>query len=216
MRSGALPRIYERVWRPLLFGLGKGGPFGPSTAGEYAIARSWLGLADADPASRGAFGADPATVLDVACGPGNVTRALASGGARVVGVDASATMLRRAVADTSAPGITYVQGDATGLPFRDDAFDAVCCFGALYLFDDPWAAVAGMARVLRPGGRIVLLATVRPHLPLAGAGLAALSGMAGVRMFDAAEVPRALSAAGFTAVRRRSYGLMQITGGTLG
>jgi SAM-dependent methyltransferase len=206
MHSGVLPQIYERVWRPVLFGLGKGGPFGPSTEDEYAIARAWLGLTDAT----------SATVLDLACGPGNVTRALASGGARVIGVDASATMLRRAAADTGdRPDITYVRGDAIALPFHDDAFDAVCCFGALYLFDDPWAALASMARVLRPGGRIVLLATRRPRLPVAGAGLAALSGMTGIRMFGADELAHALSTAGFTAVRRRSYGLMQIAGGTL-
>jgi SAM-dependent methyltransferase len=212
MRSGALPRIYEHAWRPAIFGLAKGGPLGPSTAEEYALARHWLGL-DETPGG---------TVLDVACGPCNVTRALASAmtsDGLVVGVDASATMLGRAVADTRArhgeADVAYVRCDAVDLPFRENTFDAVCCLGALYLFDDPWAAIAGMARALRPGGRIVVLTTRRPRLPIVGQGMGALSRLAGIRMFGPAELTDALVSAGFTSGRRRSYGLMQFAGATL-
>jgi SAM-dependent methyltransferase len=216
MRSGFLPKIYEDVWRPVLFGLSKG-PLGPSVEEEYALARDWLGLA----------GIPDGTVLDLACGPGNVTRALAAGmtgHGLVVGVDASAAMLDRAVAETDRPcprgdngaaDVAYLRGDAADLPFRDGVVDAVCCFGGLYLFDDPWAAVDDITRVLRPGGRVVFLTTRRPDLPVIGTGSAALSRVAGIRMFGTDDLCNALRGRGFTALRQRVYGLMQFVGATL-
>ncbi|MWK37289.1 methyltransferase domain-containing protein [Actinomadura sp. J1-007] len=228
MQSTFLPRIYEKVWRPVGFNLAKGWPVGPDTAAEHALAREWLGLGRPGSPDRPA-----ATVLDVACGPGNVTRALAegvSGDGLVVGLDASATMLARAAADTPSaaippptgngngangvrdvgPQIGYVRGNAVDLPFRDATFDAVCCFGALYLFDEPWAAVDSMVRVLRPGGRLIILTTRRPSLPLSRLGTGAFGRVAGVTMFGDREVTGALAERGLTGVRHRRYPLMQV------
>ncbi|WP_346045206.1 class I SAM-dependent methyltransferase [Actinomadura chokoriensis] len=206
MESTFLPRMYEKVWRPIGFNVAKGWPFGPGTAAEHAMARDWLGLT----ADR------PATVLDVACGPGNVTRALADGVAPsglVVGLDASETMLAQAVREPRGT-IGYVRGDAVDLPFRDGVFDAVCCFGALYLFDDPWKAVDGMTRVLKPGGRLIILTSRRPSpLPGARIGGELLRRATGFTVFGDGEVVRALTARGFTCVRRHRYPLMQVVGG---
>ncbi|MFC6930409.1 class I SAM-dependent methyltransferase [Actinomadura yumaensis] len=96
------------------------------------------------------------------------------------------------------------------LPFRDATFDAVCCFGALYLFDEPWAAVDSMVRVLRPGGRLIILTTRRPSLPLSRLGTGAFGRVAGVTMFGDREVTGALAERGLTGVRHRRYPLMQV------
>lgn len=207
MRSPLVAGIYEDLWRPVLFGLSKGGPFGPGTEQEQALAREWLGL----PRNP------DAAVLDVACGPGNVSRALATGlspRGLVVGIDASASMLERAAREP-AERIAYVRGDAADLPFRAGCFDAVCCFGALYLFADPWAALDGMARVLRPGGRIVFLTSRWPQTPpVALHAGAVFRRLTGIRPMSYAEVRAALAARGFTDLRHRACGLMQFIGAT--
>ena len=46
--------------------------------------------------------------------------------------------------------VAYVRGDAQDLPFRDQSFDAVCCFAALHLFADPMKALDSITRVLTP------------------------------------------------------------------
>ena len=65
-----------------------------------------------------------------------------------------------------------MRGDASSLPFRAESFDAVCCFAALYLIENPMRAIAEIARVLRPGGRVALLASVtRGPVPVAAANV---------------------------------------------
>ena len=81
----------------------------------------------------------------MACGPANSTRepATALGDAGlVIGLDTSASMLARAVRDTSGDvargaGIAYVRADAMDLPLRSRSVDAVCCFAALNLMREP-------------------------------------------------------------------------------
>lgn len=89
-------------------------------------------------------------VLDVACGPGIVARALRDRGASVTAIDLTPAMLREA----AASGARLLRADALRLPFRDASFDLVLCRNSFHHFPDAAAALGEMARVLRPGGRL--------------------------------------------------------------
>jgi len=94
-----------------------------------------------------------ARVLDVACGPGDLARALRSEGAEVTAVDFSLAMLDRARERSAGAAVTYVHDDAETLGQLDDgSFDAVTMnYGILHL-GRPSRAVRAARRVLRPGG----------------------------------------------------------------
>ena len=102
--------------------------------------------------------------LDVATGSGRLALALhrEAPDGLVVGLDFSARML--AVAAERAPGPVYVRGDGLRLPFPDGTFDAVTVAFGLRNFADPVAGLGEMHRVLRPGGRALVLEFVRPGL----------------------------------------------------
>ncbi len=113
-------------------------------------------------------GIDPARpgdrVLDVACGTGDLALEAHRRGAEVVGLDFSAEMLARA--REKEPGMEWVQGNALALPFEDESFTAATVgFGARN-FSDLAAGVGEMARVVRPGGRVVVLEITKPEAPL--------------------------------------------------
>lgn len=199
MLTQAVPAIYERWWRPLLGRLAKG-PFGPSMAEEYRTVRELLDLDGGE------------VVLDVACGPGNFTRELAravTDTGVVLGIDASTSMLARAVAEPPVDCVGYVRGNAVELPFRDESFDAVCCFAALHLFADPFRALDQMSRVLTPGGRIAVFTSHRAGGTLRGPVESLLGSAIGIAMFRRDEMTGALAARGFVDVRQWVAGLTQ-------
>jgi len=136
-------------------------------AGRYDLLNAVLSFgADARWRRRAARAASPPVdgrALDVACGSGKLTvelRRLATKG-MVVGVDFSGRMLQVAV--TSGPGPAYVRGDALCLPFADETFDAATVAFGLRNFGDPEQGLCEMRRVLRPGGRAVVVEFVRPR-----------------------------------------------------
>jgi demethylmenaquinone methyltransferase/2-methoxy-6-polyprenyl-1,4-benzoquinol methylase len=93
-------------------------------------------------------------ILDLAAGTGTSSAPLAASGAAVVPCDFSLGMLR--VGRRREPGLAFVAGDALRLPFSDATFDAVTISFGLRNTVDPEAALAEMARVTRPGGRLVV------------------------------------------------------------
>jgi len=207
MLTRVVPAIYERYWRPAL-GRVALGLTGPGMAEEMRIARLLLGLSEGD------------AVLDVACGPGNFSRGFARAvgpSGLVAGVDASETMLARGGEELRSddPGnLVLMRADATALPFRESSFDGACCFAALHLFDDPFAALDEMRRALKPGGRIALLTSVRRQLtvkPLKPV----LERATGMRIFEGDEIVAALEERGFSAIHRRLAGMAQFVGGRL-
>jgi SAM-dependent methyltransferase len=96
----------------------------------------------------------PGRALDVACGTGRHTQHLGRLGHRVLGVDSSPDMLARA--RTRVPGAGLVSGDLHRLPVPDEAADLVVCALALVHVPALAPVLAEFARVLRPGGHLVL------------------------------------------------------------
>ncbi|MBL0920561.1 MAG: bifunctional demethylmenaquinone methyltransferase/2-methoxy-6-polyprenyl-1,4-benzoquinol methylase UbiE [Phycisphaerales bacterium] len=116
-------------------------------------------------------------VLDAACGTGELTRTFARAPrlglgrpARVVGLDYTPEMLdlaraKPAIHGPDAPPVSYVQGDAMALPFGDGSFDVVSIAFGIRNVAEPARALAEFRRVLRPGGRLVILEFSRPSFP---------------------------------------------------
>ena len=89
--------------------------------------------------------------LDVAAGPGFLSGALLPHVARAVAFDESGALLAHA-----PEGVEQVTGDADALPFEDELFDIVTCVHSLHHLPHPETALGEMARVLAPGGRLVV------------------------------------------------------------
>jgi ubiquinone/menaquinone biosynthesis C-methylase UbiE len=116
--------------------------------------------------SRAISGLECPLVLDLGCGKGRFARELTRRGAKVIGLDLSSRML------SSAAGLPRVRATARALPFVDACFDAVIAIEILEHVGDPAGVIAEARRVLRPGGRLVVidknacsLNAARPWLP---------------------------------------------------
>ncbi len=104
-------------------------------------------------------------LLDIGTGTGRLLEVLAPRVEYAVGVDQSREMLALARANLARAGLDNVeirQGDMYALPFEADGFDVVTIHHVLHYADDPAAALAEAARVVRPGGT-VLVVDFSPH-----------------------------------------------------
>lgn len=196
MTSPFVAAIYERTWRPVSFYLASG----VTTRAEQRRASEALRISGSK------------TLLDVACGPGNFTAELAKGlfaDGLAVGLDISEPMLSRAVQDNSGPLTCYVRGDAHHLPFGDETFDAVCCFGALYLMPEPFQVAEEMVRVLKPGGRAAILTSCAREEPPIRQAMAVGASFIGLRMFERSAFVDLFSKAGLVDIEQHTQRALQ-------
>ncbi len=113
---------------------------------------SFYDLIAADIAATAPSGA---SVLDVGCGPGHLTRRLAALGLDVTGVDLDPAMIERAMARADGFG-RYVAADVASLPFEDHAFDLAVSTLSMHHWADAHSGIAEIGRVVRPEGRVLI------------------------------------------------------------
>jgi len=109
-----------------------------------------------------------AAVLDLACGTGDLTKALAQKGFAVTGLDISAEMMEvgKVKCRDLDPQPQFVLGSAEQIPFPDASFDAVTIAFGLRNFDHRAECLQEIRRVLKPGGRLAVLEFAVPKNPL--------------------------------------------------
>jgi ubiquinone/menaquinone biosynthesis C-methylase UbiE len=129
------PALYDRYMGPLLFA-----PYAEHVAKHVALFR-------------------PESILETAAGTGIVTRAVhaAVPASEIVATDINPAVLEFATQQVQSERITFQAADAQQLPFDDETFDLVLCLFGIMFFPDKMRANAEARRVLRPGGRYVLV-----------------------------------------------------------
>lgn len=120
---------------------------------DAAWKRRLVRMADAQPGTR---------ALDLACGTGDITYAIAARGARTIGLDVTTRMLEIARGKSPDSAAAFVGGDMMALPFPDGAFDLVTAGYGVRNVPQIAPALAEIRRVLRPGGRFLSLDFDRP------------------------------------------------------
>lgn len=162
-------------------------------------------------------GVRPLRVLECGCGPGGIIRALDLRWMSLTAVDLNGRLLRLAREQVGA-NVAWLQADAERLPFADNSFDLAYCAGVLsYLAQDD-AAVAELARVVRPGGEVVVALPnwwmlgrlLDPYYPLVWLPARLLSGLRRRHRLEGGALPiRRYRFARFAALCRR-HGLQVV------
>lgn len=157
------------------------------------------------------LGSDAGLVLDLACGPGVVTAAVAQIATSVVGFDATQAMLEKArkrCCDLGLNNVSFEQGDAASLPFQDSHFDAVVTRLAIHHFQDTAVVLSEVFRVLRPGGKLVIADVVVSEDPVESALQNAIENLrdpSHVRMLAPTELAGVVQEAGFHIVAQSTW-----------
>ena len=152
-------------------------------------------------------------VLDVATGGGHTAFAVAPYAAEVVALDITPEMLAVAQQEAAARhlhNIRFLAGDAQDIPCADASFDVVTCRQAPHHFPDVGRAVREWARVLKPGGRLVLIDSASPEEPEIDAFLNEIESLrdpSHVRNQRISEWSAMLKEAGFSINTLREWGI---------
>ncbi len=120
----------------------------------------------AERATAGLANADKLLAIDLACGPGTYTLPLAKRVRHAIGADLTPAMVEKARAEAARDGITNIEflcADIYALPFADGIAGIVSCGYAFHHMTDPARALAEMARVLQPGGRLAITDIIVPE-----------------------------------------------------
>ena len=139
-----------------------------SAAERYATSPVHAGGPDLDAMLAAADLEGGEKILDLGCGTGHTALAFAARGAEVEALDLTPEMLvqgRRMAEERGLANVRFREGDAAHLPFADGAFDVVASRLSAHHYARPEAAVRDAARVLRPGGCLLLVDSVAPADP---------------------------------------------------
>ncbi len=143
------------------------------------------------------------SVLDLACGPGILSAAIAKGAREVVAFDLTPQMLKKAAQrclEAGVDNVTFREGNATELPFADAAFDAVVTRLSVHHFDRPGRVFEEIFRILRPGGSFVIADVISSEVPAEAElqnAIEILRDPSHVRMLPGSELTSLVSGAGF-------------------
>jgi ubiquinone/menaquinone biosynthesis C-methylase UbiE len=184
--------------------------FGPVASAYLAskVHSQGADLAEAADKLRGS-----ARVLDVGCGAGHLSFAIAAGVGSVVASDLSPQMLDAVSDEAKRRGlgnITTQRASVESLPFESASFDAVCTRFSAHHWSDLRRGIAEMRRVLKPGGRLIVIDIESPDNALFDTHLQALELLrdpSHVRDYSMAEWADRLTAAGFQIVSHKTWPL---------
>ncbi|MBU0743417.1 metalloregulator ArsR/SmtB family transcription factor [bacterium] len=145
----------------------RSGAFFSDIAGSWDMIRPAFDHPDVQAGAVGALVPPGLELVDIGTGTGALLPLLAATGARITAVDASAAMLTRARGLCEREGlndVAFEQADIQDLPFADDRFDAAYCSMVLHHVARPERALREMTRVVKPGGKVVVMAFTRHNL----------------------------------------------------
>jgi ubiquinone/menaquinone biosynthesis C-methylase UbiE len=151
------------------------------------------------------------SVLDVACGPGILSAAIAKSARDVVAFDLTPEMLKKAAQRCAAADVSNVrfrEGNANELPFSNAAFDAAVTRLSVHHFDRPARVISEIFRVLRPGGRFVMADVISSEVPLEAElhnAIEILRDPSHIRMLPGSELTSLVGDAGFEIESRTSW-----------